>query len=60
MRVFLTIGILGGFTTFSTCSFQIVALMRDGEIPFTMLNIVVSIITCIGGTAKGVYIGTLF
>ena len=60
MRVFLTIGILGGFTTFSTFSFETVALMRDGEVLFATLNIVVSIVTCIGGTAMGMYIGRLF
>lgn len=31
MRGFLTIGLLGGFTTFSTYSYEAVALMRDGE-----------------------------
>jgi fluoride exporter len=60
MRVFLTIGILGGFTTFSTFSFETVALMRDGELLYAALNVVVSIITCLGGTALGMYIGRLF
>jgi CrcB protein len=59
MRVFLTIGILGGFTTFSTFSFETVALMRDGEVLFATANIVVSILTCIGGTAIGMYVGRL-
>jgi fluoride exporter len=59
MRVFLTIGILGGFTTFSTFSFETVALMRDGEVLFAAANIVVSILTCIGGTAIGMYVGRL-
>ncbi len=30
-RAFLTIGFLGAFTTFSTFSFEAVALLRDGE-----------------------------
>ena len=60
VRIFLTIGILGGFTTFSTFSFETVALIRDGEVLFAMLNVIVSIITCIGGTAMGMYIGRLF
>ncbi len=30
-RAFVTIGLLGAFTTFSTYSFETVALLRDGE-----------------------------
>lgn len=60
IRVFLTIGILGGFTTFSTFSFETVALIRDGEVLFATFNILLSIVTCIGGTAIGMYIGRLF
>jgi CrcB protein len=60
LRVFLTVGILGGFTTFSTFSFETVALIRDGEVLFATMNILVSIVTCIGGTAMGMYIGRLF
>jgi len=57
LRVFLTIGILGGFTTFSTFSFETMALLRDGEILFATMNIAVSIVACIGGTAIGMYLG---
>jgi CrcB protein len=60
MCVFLAIGILGGFTTFFTFSFETMALVRDGEVLFATLNILVSIVTCIGGTAMGMYIGRLF
>lgn len=31
MRPFLTIGLLGAFTTFSTFSFETVALLQDGQ-----------------------------
>src|SRR5205085_780409 len=31
MRIFLTIGILGGFTTFSSFSFETIALLREGS-----------------------------
>jgi CrcB protein len=30
-RQFITIGFLGGFTTFSTFSFEAAAMLRDGE-----------------------------
>jgi len=30
-RAFMSVGLLGGFTTFSTFSFEAVALVRDGQ-----------------------------
>jgi len=31
LRIFLTIGILGGFTTFSSFSYETVMMLRDSE-----------------------------
>jgi len=59
LRVFLAIGILGGFTTFSSFSFETVAMMRDGEFFYASLNVIISVITCIGGTWLGMKIGRL-
>jgi CrcB protein len=43
---FLFIGILGGFTTFSTFSVETLQLIREGAIRFSLLYIAAS---CIGG-----------
>ncbi|MBX7150078.1 fluoride efflux transporter CrcB [bacterium] len=43
-RVFLTIGLLGGFTTFSSFGYETFALFRDGEIFFAMVNMIGSMI----------------
>jgi len=39
LRLFLLIGLLGGFTTFSTFAFETVALGRDAETARAMANI---------------------
>jgi len=37
-RAFLLTGVLGGFTTFSTYTFNSVTLMRDGQWSLALLN----------------------
>jgi CrcB protein len=43
MRVFLFLGVLGSFTTFSTFTLENFNLMRDGEYWLTALNVFLSI-----------------
>ena len=37
-RAFLLVGVLGGFTTFSTFAFDSVSLMRDGQWTLALAN----------------------
>ncbi len=60
VRIFLTIGVLGGFTTFSSFSYETVALLRDGQILFGIVNVVASIVSCLLATYVGVVIAKLF
>lgn len=53
MRMFLFIGFLGAFTTFSTFALENFHLMRDGQTSYAMVNIVMSnlcgiILVCAG------------
>ena len=59
LRVFLTIGILGGFTTFSTFSFETIAMLKDAEFFKASLNILLSIVTCLAGTYAGSVLGRM-
>jgi CrcB protein len=38
-RVFVMIGILGSFTTFSTFGYETLAMVRDGEYPLALGNV---------------------
>lgn len=41
-RAFILIGVLGGFTTFSTYGLESISLLREGEIKFALVNIFLS------------------
>ncbi len=57
LRIFLTIGILGGFTTFSSFSYETMALIREGDFLSGGLNIMASLVTCLGATWLGLGLG---
>jgi len=42
-RIFLTIGVCGGFTTMSTFSYETLALLRDGQVGFAFGNIAATV-----------------
>jgi CrcB protein len=52
-RLFLTTGILGGYTTFSTYSLDSMLLYERGEIGMAALYVLGSVILSIGGLAAG-------
>ena len=59
LRVFLTIGILGGFTTFSTFSYETISVLKDAEYFYGLMNVGVTFMTCLGGTYVGIVLGKL-
>ena len=52
-RLFLMVGILGGFTTFSTFAFESVALMQDAELAKAALNTLAQIVLGFGAAFAG-------
>ena len=53
MRTFLMIGLLGGFTTFSTFGHETVALMRDGEFFHAGGNVMIQVVIGLSGVWLG-------
>jgi CrcB protein len=52
-RAFLLVGVLGGFTTFSSYAFESFWLLRDGHLAAASVNIVGQVILGIAGLAIG-------
>jgi CrcB protein len=53
LRLALTVGFLGAFTTFSTFSMETIGLLEDGRFPAALLNVSSSIALCLGGCWLG-------
>lgn len=47
LLLLLTVGLCGGFTTFSTFSFQNVRMLQEGRIGAASIYIVVTVIVCV-------------
>lgn len=57
LRAFLLIGLLGGYTTFSSFSIETINLFEQGELFKALLNIGLSVILCVGAAWAGVILG---
>jgi len=54
LRVFLLVGVLGGFTTFSTFGLETVALVRDGNAWLAAVNVGASVAGGLAGVWAGI------
>jgi CrcB protein len=52
-RLFVMIGICGGYTTFSSFSLQTLDLMRQGALTRAAVNVAASVVLCVTAVAVG-------
>ncbi len=60
LRLFVMIGLCGGFTTFSSFSLQTLDFLRSGAIVRAAINIGASVALCVGAVAAGHSIAARF
>jgi len=56
MRAFLTVGLLGGFTTFSSFSLDVVTLYERGEVASAALYIALSFVLSLAAIFAGLFL----
>jgi len=59
-RAFIMVGFLGAFTTFSTFSFETMQYIQIGEFNKALLNMALSLITCLIAVWAGLVLGRHF
>jgi len=56
LRVGLAVGFLGGFTTFSTFSYETVRLMESGSVGASLINVLLNVALCLLAAWVGIVI----
>ena len=54
LRALLMVGVMGGFTTFSSFSLETVTMALQGNYTGATLNVVLSVAACLAGTVLGI------
>lgn len=57
IRLFVAVGFLGGFTTFSSFSAETLALIQSGQIFAAVFNVIISVVAGLIACAVGLKIG---
>lgn len=56
LRLLLATGFCGGFTTFSTFSYETLTLLRQGYLYLGVSNILLNVVACIAATLLGLFL----
>lgn len=60
LRIGLTVGFMGGLTTFSTFSYETFKLLEEGQLLFAFANVAASVLICLLFTWLGIVSVRLF
>jgi CrcB protein len=58
VRQFVCIGVLGGFTTFSSFGLQTITLLTEGEWFYAGLYVLLSLVVCLAFVWAGIMLGS--
>jgi fluoride exporter len=53
LRIVLTTGVMGGFTTYSTFSYETMKYLQDGAWGLAIVNVLVTVFGCLAACAAG-------
>ena len=56
-RLFLTTGVLGGFTTYSTFNYETLAYFEEGAVLLGLVNLCATVLLCLVAGAAGLFAG---
>jgi CrcB protein len=57
LRLTLTTGLMGGFTTYSAFNYETLQLVQEGSWPLAAANLGITVVSCLVAGALGVFTG---
>jgi CrcB protein len=59
LRIVLTTGVLGGFTTYSSFSYETLRFLQDGAWGLALANVAATVLGCLAASVLGLGLGRL-